>query len=426
MRVCGSSRAAGLGRRRDAHSVVALRENEDVDDPTDLRAWRATYLGIAQHQGRGCGGARVEGGPTTARLADARQGCPKAFLRLCPQTASEVAQLRVDPTGFDHRPQQRRIRSRENSGDLPGDVVFAVGRDGVESAHAEVVLLAHQVPHQIGLVRELVVEGADPDARRAADLVNARAIANLAKEGPRRGQEPCALLGRVSLSGLGRFVRQITQCALTERTPQPSVCPHTVGVRTNRLEAFSDGVFAIAATLLVLELRVPPESPDLVGELLHLWPAYAAYFVSFLTIGIIWVNHHTLLEHCKRVDRRFLYLNLLLLIAVGIVPFPTSLVDQYILSERGATAALVVYGLGAVLIAIAFTAVFLYATHDHRLVGDRPAARRIRAEGRLFPIGLVAYSLGIVLAFIEPKASLAVYGLTAIFYALPLLPLPSR
>src|SRR5207237_5637198 len=133
-----------------------------------------------------------------------------------------------------------------------------------------------------------------------------------------------------------------------------------------------------ASTLLVLELRVPPESPDLVGELLHLWPAYAAYFVSFLTIGIIWVNHHTLLEHCKRVDRRFLYLNLLLLIAVGIVPFPTSLVDQYILSEHGATAALVVYGLGGLLIALEFTGVFLYATTDQRLVGDRPDALRVR------------------------------------------------
>ena len=193
-------------------------------------------------------------------------------------------------------------------------------------------------------------------------------------------------------------------------------------LRLTRIEALSDGVFAIVLTLLVLELRVPPESPDLVGELLHLWPAYAAYFVSFLTIGIIWVNHHTLLEHCKRVDRRFLYLNLLLLIAVGIVPFPTSLVDRYILSERGATAALVVYGLGAVLIAIAFTAVFLYATHDHRLVGDRAAARQIRDEGRLFPIGLGAYSLGIALAFVWPVASLAIYGLTAIFYAFPRLP----
>jgi len=202
--------------------------------------------------------------------------------------------------------------------------------------------------------------------------------------------------------------------------------PHNDRVRTSRLEAFSDGVFAIAATLLVLELRVPPDSPDLTRTLLDVWPAYAAYLVSFLTIGIIWVNHHTLLEHCRRVDRRFLYLNLLLLVAVGIVPFPTSLVDRYILSEQGATAALVVYGLGAMLIALAFSGVFFYATHDGRLVGDRAAARRIRAEGKLFPIGLAAYTLGLALAFVAPIASLFVYGLTALFYALPLLPLAER
>jgi uncharacterized membrane protein len=197
-------------------------------------------------------------------------------------------------------------------------------------------------------------------------------------------------------------------------------------VRTSRLEAFSDGVFAIAATLLVLELRVPADEPDLTHALLQLWPAYAAYLVSFLTIGIIWVNHHTLLEHCRRVDRRFLYLNLLLLVAVGIVPFPTSLVDRYIVSESGATAALVVYGLGGLLIAIGFAAVFFYATHDGRLVGDRVSARQIRADGMLFPIGLAAYSVGIALAFVAPLASLAVYGLTAIFYALPLLPIADR
>jgi uncharacterized membrane protein len=197
-------------------------------------------------------------------------------------------------------------------------------------------------------------------------------------------------------------------------------------VRTSRLEAFSDGVFAIAATLLVLELRVPADEPDLTHALLQLWPAYAAYLVSFLTIGIIWVNHHTLLEHCRRVDRRFLYLNLLLLVAVGIVPFPTSLVDRYIVSESGATAALVVYGLGGLLIAIGFAAVFFYATHDGRLVGDRVTARQIRADGMLFPIGLAAYSVGIALAFVAPLASLAVYGLTAVFYALPLLPIADR
>ena len=81
---------------------------------------------------------------------------------------------------------------------------------------------------------------------------------------------------------------------------------------------------------------------------------------------------------------------------------------------------------GAVLIAIAFSGVFFYATHDHRLVGDRTAARRLRQEGRLFPIGLGAYTVGIALAFVAPVASLAVYALTALFYALPLLPLPAR
>ena len=197
-------------------------------------------------------------------------------------------------------------------------------------------------------------------------------------------------------------------------------------MRLSRLEAFSDGVFAIAATLLVLELRVPTEDKDVTTQLLALWPAYAAYLVSFLTIGIIWVNHHTLLEHCVRVDRRFLYLNLALLITVGIVPFPTALVGRFILVDGAATPALVVYGLGAVLIAIAFSAIFFYATHDDRVVGGVSAARRLREGGRLFPIGLAAYSLGIGLAFVAPIASLGLYGLTALFYALPLLPLPTR
>ena len=197
-------------------------------------------------------------------------------------------------------------------------------------------------------------------------------------------------------------------------------------MRSSRLEAFSDGVFAIAATLLVLELRVPADSPDVVASLRDLWPAYAAYLVSFMTIGIIWVSHHTLLEHCRRVDRRFLYLNLLLLVTVGIVPFPTSLVDRYILSERWATAALVVYGLGGLLISIAFAGVFFYSTQDGRLVGDATAARRIRRDGRFFPIGLGAYVVGMALAFVAPIASLAVYALTALFYALPLLPLPAH
>ena len=195
-------------------------------------------------------------------------------------------------------------------------------------------------------------------------------------------------------------------------------------MRTTRLETFADGVFAIAATLLVLELRVPTDAAHMQQDLVALWPSYAAYLVSFMTIGIIWVNHHTLLEHCRRADRPFLYLNLALLIAVGIVPFPTALVGRYILSADGATPALVTYGAGALLIAITFSGVFFYATAGDRLMGDAAAARRLREDGRLFPIGLGTYALGIALAFVSPIASLAMYALTAVYYALPVLPLP--
>jgi uncharacterized membrane protein len=197
-------------------------------------------------------------------------------------------------------------------------------------------------------------------------------------------------------------------------------------VRTSRVEAFSDGVFAIAATLLTLELRVAPAQADLSRTLVDQWPSYAAYLVSFVTIGIIWVNHHTLLDHVTRADRPFLYLNLLLLLSVAVVPFPTAVVGEYIEDASGATAALVLYGLVGLLIAVAFSAIFLYATHEGRLVRDAQTGRRIRSEGRLFPIGLVAYVVGIALAFVSPLASLAVYGMTALFYALPLLPLGSE
>jgi len=159
----------------------------------------------------------------------------------------------------------------------------------------------------------------------------------------------------------------------------PPPLPQTVGVRPARLEAFSDGVFAIAATLLVLELRVPRGVGDLAQTLLDAWPAYAAYLVSFLTIGIIWVNHHTLLEHIRRVDRPFLYLNVLLLLWVAIVPFPTSVLDEYLLSDRGATVAAVLYGAVGLLIAVAFSAIFFY---ERRVGCSRSASPPTRQGSR--------------------------------------------
>src|SRR6266498_1587209 len=113
---------------------------------------------------------------------------------------------------------------------------------------------------------------------------------------------------------------------------------------SKRAEAFSDGVFAIAITLLVLDLRLPPaHGHTLVYLLLHDWPQYFAYVVSFLTIGIMWMNHHTILAHIKRVDRPLLVLNLLLLMGIVAIPFPTMLVAEHLRDADGTTAT-VVYG----------------------------------------------------------------------------------
>lgn len=123
---------------------------------------------------------------------------------------------------------------------------------------------------------------------------------------------------------------------------------------TGRLEAFSDGVFAIAATLLVLEFSVGTAGGrDLGSALLHLWPAYLAYVTSFVTIGIIWINHHYCVETMARADRTLMFLNLLLLLTVAFLPFPTRLVAEY-LRKDGEQAAVYAYDATFVLMAIVY------------------------------------------------------------------------
>ncbi len=115
-------------------------------------------------------------------------------------------------------------------------------------------------------------------------------------------------------------------------------------VGTNRIEAFSDGVFAIAITLLVLELRVPDAPAGHLAEaLLHQWPAYASYVVSFLIIGIIWVNHHAMFQHIVKADRTLVFLNLLLLLCVSFIPFPTALLADFFHAGADQYVAAVVY-----------------------------------------------------------------------------------
>jgi uncharacterized membrane protein len=196
---------------------------------------------------------------------------------------------------------------------------------------------------------------------------------------------------------------------------------------TGRVEAFSDGVFAIAITLLVLSLRVEPSSGCMLTcQLLHAWPQYFAYVVSFLTIGIMWMNHHTILAHVSRVDRPLLVLNLLLLMGIVAIPFPTELVAEHLRDADG-TAATVTYGLVMIAISGGFAGVWVYvATHAPALGAVVPqGALRQSVPG--FILGGAVYVAGtLIAAFVSPVVALIVFGLLAVYYLFEHLPSPAK
>jgi uncharacterized membrane protein len=179
---------------------------------------------------------------------------------------------------------------------------------------------------------------------------------------------------------------------------------------SSRLEAFSDGVFSIAATLLVLQLQVPLQSePDFARALASQWPTYASYVVSFMTIGIIWINHHTLFSRVREVDRPLLLLNLLLLLSVSTIPFPTAMLGRTIGGASSHVAA-AVYGGVMVSMSLSFSALWMRVSRGSR----QPRRPLVRAFA-----GLGAYVLGTALAFVSAEASLLVFGAVAVFYLFP-------
>jgi uncharacterized membrane protein len=200
-------------------------------------------------------------------------------------------------------------------------------------------------------------------------------------------------------------------------------------VDTRRLEAFSDGVFAIAATLLVLDLRLPGPGPahhSVAYQLLRAWPEYFAYVVSFLTIGIMWMNHHTILAHVRRVDRPLLVLNLLLLMVVVAIPFPTALVAGH-LHDAGAAAATVTYGLVMIAMSFGFAGLWLYVVSHAGKLGAGPHEHALRGSVPRFTGGLIAYVAGtLVAAFASAVAALAIFGLLAVYYLFDHLPSPGE
>jgi uncharacterized membrane protein len=187
-------------------------------------------------------------------------------------------------------------------------------------------------------------------------------------------------------------------------------------VPKNRLEAFSDGIFAFAATLLILNLAVTTGKP-LGGELAGIWPSYVAYAVSFVTIGIIWVNHHTVMHQIERVDRTFLMLSVLFLMLIAFIPFPTRLLALYIRSD-GALAAALAYGITLTLTAVMINAVWWYAATGRRLLRSNADEAVVRGIGRSYIIGPVIYLGATLAAFISPLLSAFLYLAIAVFYVL--------
>ncbi|MFY9578550.1 MAG: TMEM175 family protein [Gaiellaceae bacterium] len=185
---------------------------------------------------------------------------------------------------------------------------------------------------------------------------------------------------------------------------------------TRRVEAFSDGVFAIAITLLILIIEPPKGGQHLGHELLRLWPSYLAYAVSFLTIGIMWVNHHTIFRHFERVDRPLLLLNILLLMLIAFVPFPTRVAAQFIRSGDDRRAAALLYGITMTITAICFFAVWIYGSS--RLLRADADMREVSGITRSYLPGTPMYGGATLIAFASGTASLILFAAIALFYAL--------
>ncbi|HLJ04105.1 MAG TPA: TMEM175 family protein [Solirubrobacteraceae bacterium] len=187
---------------------------------------------------------------------------------------------------------------------------------------------------------------------------------------------------------------------------------------TTRLESFSDGVLAVAITLLVLDLNVPHS--DLAHALRTQWPEYAAYVTSFLTVGIIWINHHVMIGRLRAVDHAVMFLNLLLLMSVVVIPFSTNLMAEYLRARTGEHLAAAVYGGSLLAMGLSFGAMHRYillGRHD-LLAVELPIAQRRRIFARAVS-GVTPYVVATAAAPLSPYLTLGITFAVAVFYALP-------
>lgn len=192
------------------------------------------------------------------------------------------------------------------------------------------------------------------------------------------------------------------------------------GLSTSRLETLTDGIFAIAMTLLVLNLQVPQIPAALVAARLPhaleaLWPRVLSFILSFVVVGVYWVGHHNQFHYIRRVDRSFMWLNILFLLAIAFIPFSAGLLGAYVRQQ----VVVAIYGLNLVAVGATLSLIWRYATTHHRLVDADLPPQAVRAGGRRILLGVGLYLLAVALAFINTWLSVAMYILVPLLYILP-------
>lgn len=195
--------------------------------------------------------------------------------------------------------------------------------------------------------------------------------------------------------------------------------PTDVPKETGRLESFSDGVFAVAITLLILQIPPILHSHDLLRDVGAQWQSFVAYAVSFVTILVMWINHQALFQQIHRSDRIFQVLNGLLLMVVTFVNYPTALVATFLTQPATeAKTAMALYSGTYVVIALLFTSLWFYAAYHNRLLGAQANPAVVAAISRAYRLGPLFYLVTFAVAFLYVPASLALNGVLALYFAL--------
>ncbi len=218
------------------------------------------------------------------------------------------------------------------------------------------------------------------------------------------------------------MIRWFRSIATTSAPDDPTGSGRGFGTERDpeRLVFFSDAVFAIAVTLLVLEIRPPEETRHLLHGLAALWPSYLAYAITFLLIGQVWANHHVMFDHIRSADRTVLFLNTVLLMDIAFLPFAAAVLAAAFRTGHGQRTAVVFHGMTFLLAAILFNLIWGYARHDHRLLGATIDSVGARAISRRFRLALAWLGTGTLLGALLPVLGMVVIAAFIPYYWLPI------